>query len=150
MSNSSQARALGGLGVWLCALIALPLLPCCSHESLPRRDIVLITVDTLRPDHLGLYGYARDTSPAIDRFFADATIYERAYTTHAATSPSVASLLSGLLPQEHGVRVHYQLFPDSVVMAMVHQSGGDRGPDDVYALVDELGDLARLVEPPDV
>ena len=34
-------------------------------------SILLITVDTLRPDHLGIYGYARDTSPEIDRFFAD-------------------------------------------------------------------------------
>ena len=79
-------------------------------------SVLLITVDTLRADHLGLYGYRRDTSPQIDRFFANATIYERAYTTHSATSASVASLLSGLLPQEHRVRLYYQLLPAEVAI----------------------------------
>jgi arylsulfatase len=53
---------------------------------------------------MGLYGYDRDTTPAIDAFFEDATVFEQAYATTSRTPPSVVSFLSGLLPQHHGVR----------------------------------------------
>jgi arylsulfatase len=77
-------------------------------------DILLITVDTLRADHLGIYGYGRETSPEIDRFFLDGTIVERAYSTEANTTPSVVSILTGLLPQDHRVRLLYQLPPEDL------------------------------------
>jgi arylsulfatase len=54
------------------------------------------------------------TTPEIDRWFADALDYRRAYATESSTAPSVVSLLSGLLPQEHGVRLFFQLVPDEV------------------------------------
>lgn len=78
-------------------------------------DILLISVDTLRADHLSLYGYGRPTSPNLARWFSGghAAIYERAYSTHASTPPSVVSLLTGRLPQEHGVRLFYQLAPEA-------------------------------------
>ncbi|MCP4037732.1 MAG: sulfatase [bacterium] len=78
------------------------------------RSIVLISVDTLRPDHLSLYGYARNTSPAIDRYFAQASIYRRAYSAEANTSPSVVSMLTGLYPARHRVRLLYQRIPAEV------------------------------------
>jgi len=78
------------------------------------RDVLLVTVDTLRPDHLGLYGYERPTSPRLDEWFGSGTVWERAYATEAATAPSVVSILTGLLPQEHRVRLFYQLLPDEV------------------------------------
>jgi arylsulfatase len=77
-------------------------------------NIVLISVDTLRPDHLSIYGYARKTSPQIDRFFAGATRYDRAYSTEANTSPSVVSMLSGRVPARHRVRLFYQRIPGDV------------------------------------
>jgi len=77
-------------------------------------DVLLITIDTLRADRLGLLGYGRPTTPAIDRFFADGRIYLRAYSSAASTSPSVASILTGLLPHEHRVRLLFQLVPDDV------------------------------------
>ncbi len=77
-------------------------------------DIVLITIDTLRVDHLGIYGYRRSTSPNIDRWFSKGAIFERAYSTEASTSPSVVSILSGTLPQEHGVRLFFQHVPTDV------------------------------------
>jgi arylsulfatase len=70
-------------------------------------------VDTLRADHLGLYGYERPTSPNIDRFFGDGAIFERAYSTDANTSPSVISILTGQLPQDHRVRLFYQHVPEA-------------------------------------
>jgi len=96
------------------SLIALLVALCaggaCSDEKAPAaaRNILLITVDTLRADHLGIYGYERPTSPAIDRWFEDARIYESAYSTEANTSPSVVSILTGLPPQRHGVRFFFQ------------------------------------------
>ena len=74
-------------------------------------DILLITIDTLRADHVGLYGYERDTTPNLDRWFESAAIFERAYSTEASTSPSITSILTGKLPQEHGVRLFFQLLP---------------------------------------
>jgi arylsulfatase len=94
------------------AVTVAPLAACTDRTDL--RDVVLVTVDTLRPDHLGLHGYPRPTSPNLDRWFADAAIYERAYSTDAATAPSVASLLTGLLPPEHRVRLLYQHLPAGI------------------------------------
>jgi len=95
--------------------LAFALLTACAADSgEPPGDVLLITIDTLRVDHLGIYGYERDTSPSIDRWFADGAVFERAYSTEAATSPSVVSMLSGRLPQEHGVRLFFQLLPEEV------------------------------------
>ncbi len=66
-------------------------------------DVFLITVDTLRADHLGCYGYRRDTSPAIDALAADGVLYENAFTTVPRTGPGFASLLTGRYPAAHGV-----------------------------------------------
>lgn len=79
-------------------------------------DILLITADTLRADHLGLYGYPRPTSPNLDAFFSKGMLIERAYSTSASTPPSVVSILTGLLPQEHRVRLYYQLVPESTAV----------------------------------
>jgi len=64
-------------------------------------DVLIYLIDALRADHLGCYGYSRDTSPIIDGFAADATLFERAYTAATWTRPSVATLLSGLSPSVH-------------------------------------------------
>ena len=98
------------------ALLVAGLAGCGPDAPEPARppDVLLLTVDTLRPDHLGLYGYGRPTSPQIDRWFTDATLWRRAYATEAATAPSVVSILTGRLPQDHRVRNFYQLLPDEV------------------------------------
>ena len=65
-------------------------------------DIFIYLVDATRADHLGCYGYERDTSPHVDEFAADATLYEAAHASSSWTRPSVASLLTGLHPCVHG------------------------------------------------
>jgi len=65
-------------------------------------DIFIYLVDATRADHLGCYGYERDTSPHVDEFAADATLYEAAHAPSSWTKPSVASLLTGLHPSVHG------------------------------------------------
>ena len=66
-------------------------------------NILLIVVDTLRADHLGCYGYERPTSPNIDVLAEMATTFDRAYSHSPWTMPSVASIITGLEPREHGI-----------------------------------------------
>lgn len=66
--------------------------------------LVLISVDTLRSDHLPAYGYRALQAPALDALAADSIVFERAYSQYPVTLPSHASLFTGLLPTRHGVR----------------------------------------------
>jgi choline-sulfatase len=66
--------------------------------------IIVISIDTLRADHLPAYGYAKVKTPAIDALAADGTVFERAYSHAPQTLPAHASILSGRLPFETGVR----------------------------------------------
>ena len=69
-------------------------------------DIVIVAVDTLRPDHLGCYGYGRATSPAIDALAAESIVFERAFAAGIPTMPSFTTLLTGLHPYRHGIVSH--------------------------------------------
>lgn len=66
----------------------------------PRPPIILITVDTLRADHLTCYGYQRNTSPHLDQFAREALIFNNCFSHAPVTSSSMASILSGFLPHE--------------------------------------------------
>ena len=67
-------------------------------------NVVFIVIDTLRADHLGVYGYSRNTSPNIDQFAKDAIVFKNAIAQSSWTPPTVASLLTGLYPKNHGVQ----------------------------------------------
>ena len=69
------------------------------HE--PFYNVILISIDTLRSDHLGAYGYDRPTSPRVDSFAAEAVVFEQAIAQAPSTLHSHASMLSSLLPQHH-------------------------------------------------
>lgn len=99
------------------------------EQAMPKtglaRDIVFITVDTLRADHCDIYGYERETTPAVAAFFREGTVYERCYATTSRTASSVTSFLSGLLPLHHHVRAHMKQFPsDLVLVSDLLQQGG--------------------------
>lgn len=66
--------------------------------------VILISIDTLRADHLPLYGYTKVRTPNIDALAAQGVLFERAYSHAPQTLPAHASILSGELPFEHGVR----------------------------------------------
>jgi arylsulfatase A-like enzyme len=72
-----------------------------SDDSRP--NIVLIVLDTTRRDRLSLYGYGRPTTPNLERLASESTVWEQAYSTSTWTSPSHASLFTGLYPAAHGV-----------------------------------------------
>ena len=77
-------------------------------ESRPRRSSVLVVVvDALRADRLGVYGAKRRTSPAIDRLATESVLFENATTCAPRTWQSLASILTGLYPFHHGVRFIY-------------------------------------------
>ena len=67
------------------------------------RGYILISIDTLRADHLGAYGHHRDTSPFIDSLAARGALFENAYAQLPGTLPSHMSIFTGLYPAEHGV-----------------------------------------------
>jgi hypothetical protein len=66
--------------------------------------VILVSIESLRADHLPVYGYQRARTPAVDALAADSVIFDRAYSHSPLTLPSNVSLLSGLLPFESGVR----------------------------------------------
>ncbi len=79
------------------------------HQEANRPDVVLIVLDTVRADHLSVYGYAVDTTPNLARFADGAVRYQQAIAPSSWTLPSHASMFTGLLPTEHrahNVRLH--------------------------------------------
>jgi len=66
-------------------------------------DILVVLLDTLRPDHLGCYGYERETSPFLDSWAKDATLFKNVYTHGTQTRIAMASLFTGTLPTVHRV-----------------------------------------------
>ena len=73
-----------------------------SSPSNPRPNIVLITLDTVRADHLSAYGYSRPTAPHLDRLASRGVLFENAIASASWTLPSMASIHTGLLPHQHG------------------------------------------------
>lgn len=71
-------------------------------------NVLLITIDTLRADHMSLYGYHRPTTPRIDAFAKDSRVFDRAYATAPFTPASVVSFLTGQNPYKHRVRMFWQ------------------------------------------
>ncbi|HTR04111.1 MAG TPA: sulfatase-like hydrolase/transferase [Thermoanaerobaculia bacterium] len=68
------------------------------------RDVVLITIDTLRADAVGFDGNTRGTTPNLDRFAAEGRVFTQAHSHNVITLPSHTNILTGMLPYQHGVR----------------------------------------------
>ena len=74
---------------------------CTKQNKVTQPNIILLTVDALRADHMGCYGYEYNTSPNIDSFAEKSTLFEFAYCTIPKTSASFASMMTGLHPLVH-------------------------------------------------
>lgn len=112
-----------------------------------KPNIVLILIDTLRPDHLGAYGYSRPTSPAIDRLAReDGILFERAYSVAPWTNPAIATLFTGKYPQSvlpparHRLAIRQALPKNHKSLAEAAKEAGYR----TVALVDHPGINQRL------
>lgn len=77
-------------------------MPRAASLAKTQPPVILISIDTLRADHLGCYGYSAAVSPAIDRFRQDAVLFEQAIAQAPSTLPSHASMLSSRWPEHHG------------------------------------------------
>ena len=89
-------------------------------------NIVLITVDTLRADHLHCYGYQHVRTPNIDRLAAEGTRFATVITAAPLTLPSHCSIMTGAYPMFHGVRdnVGYRLDPSMETLAQILKRNG--------------------------
>ena len=81
-------------------------------------NIVLITLDTLRADHLSCYGYQKSTTPNLDRFAEESVIFKNAYATSPWTSPSHASLFTGMYPSKHGLHHNWKVMNSNRVVPL--------------------------------
>jgi arylsulfatase A-like enzyme len=77
----------------------------------PKPDLILISIDCLRADHVGAYGYERDTTPSLDGLAKDGVIFEDAVSVSSWTLPTHMSMLTGVLPTQHGLRHDQKRFP---------------------------------------
>lgn len=85
-------------------------------KNFPRgANVVLVTVGSLRPDHLGAFGSLRRTSPAFDRLAAEGILFAQAFTVSPREQPSLASILTGRSPSSHGVRRAWDPLPPAEV-----------------------------------
>ncbi len=105
-----RGRAGRGAVATAAALVALVGLGCERRDAAPPGgraaelpNVVVITLDTTRADHLGLYGYFRDTSPVLDELAREALVFDRAIAPMATTLPTHVSLFTATSPLEHGV-----------------------------------------------
>ena len=90
-----------------------------------KPNVVIVTVDTLRADHMGSYGYQKNTSPHIDRLLRDGIRFSNARTIEPLTAPSLCSMITGIYPHEHGAsRNGLPLFPDLISVNKLFKLSG--------------------------
>jgi arylsulfatase A-like enzyme/Flp pilus assembly protein TadD len=120
------AKAALAVAAFLASTLALP--SCRKGEGLSARGtpVILVSVDTLRADHLPAYGYRAVETPNIDALRKDSVLFENAYAHVPLTLPSHTSLFTGLLPPQHGVRdnLGYALSSGPTTLAAYLKSKG--------------------------
>lgn len=94
----------------------------CSEQRLDPGPVFLVTIDTLRADHLGAYGYPLPTSPFLDRLALEGVRFERAISSMATTVPAHVSIFTSRYPLQVGVRRNGDVLPDSVYTLAEHLS----------------------------
>lgn len=116
--NRSRPRALHS-AFWI-----NPVIYPVNRDDDPAPNIILISLDTLRADHLGCYGYYRDTSPNIDAFQKESVFFSRAFSTAAATLCAHMSLMTGLNSHRHQIRNGRRLHSEIPTLAeFMHARG---------------------------
>ncbi len=113
------------IGLSLAWMACLASLGCSSHDagkaemaytSLPRErgPVILFLIDTLRADHLGCYGYERNTSPHLDALAQEGILFEQCLAQSTWTKPATASILTGVYPSSHGATYFESVLDTSV------------------------------------
>ncbi|MEP6993741.1 MAG: sulfatase-like hydrolase/transferase [Acidobacteriota bacterium] len=124
----AESRSFRRAAALLAAALTLAIGSACRRPGLvsPRAPIVLISVDTLRADHLPAYGYTGVETPSLDALRKDAVLFTNAYSHVPLTLPSHVSIFTGLLPPQNGVRdnLGYALGPGPVTIASLLKAHG--------------------------
>lgn len=133
---------------FLLLLACMPFCGACADTKDERPDIVVVVMDTARPDYLSVYGHPRGTSPFLEEFARSGTVYDRAYSTSCWTLPAHASLFTGAAPQKHGAtQTRPSLGPELPVLAEELAAAGYRtGGFSANAWVSKTSGLARGFE----
>lgn len=106
-------------GVSLLLLLLTQTTGGCSKQADPPRNLLLISIDTCRADHLSAYGYWRETSPALDALAARGVLFESAFCQVPDTTPSHASLFTSVYPYTHGAANGVPLKESATTLAEV-------------------------------
>lgn len=119
-------RLLGSVALLLAGALSNACTPDADERSAKAQppDVLVISVDCLRADHVGPYGSEHDATPAIDAVARDGIVFENAFAQANWTKPSVASLMTGLYVRNHGVVVGTDYFDE----AGVHKVGANSFP----------------------
>jgi choline-sulfatase len=130
-----RVRRPHGFSWMICLVLALSFLSACDRR--PPANVLLITVDTLRADHLKCYGYGLGHTPNMDRLASEGVLCKDAISAAPITMPSHATILTGVYPPAHGVRDNgaYALGNDSVTLAERLKTAGFTTQAFVSALV---------------
>lgn len=113
--------------MWIIVALCLIVVSACSPPPVPPgepENLVILSIDTLRPDHLGLYGYPRPTSPHLDDFARRSVVFETAVTVHVATAPAHGTILTGEYPGRHGIQRNGMKL-DPGVTTLAERFGGE-------------------------
>jgi arylsulfatase A-like enzyme len=120
IDGSGRMRVRAGLGLLMGLLLCLS---CGGGE--PRLNLLLIGVDTLRPDHLGCYGYDRNTSPYIDELAERGVLFENVVAPSPWTLPSFATVFTSLYPSQHGANGSRSALRENIpTLASILQANG--------------------------
>ena len=119
-----------GSHVWVLSLLVLVALAgaaILAYRTSGGVNVLLITVDTLRADHLGAYGYPRNTSPNLDAFAKESLLFLNAFSQSSETNPSLSSLMTAYLPTETKVlNNRFALQDGAVTLAELLRARGYR------------------------
>ena len=116
--------------VFTALAVSLMIAPgCAPNDDLhprPGSHLVLISIDTLRADHLSCYGYERETSPNLDALAVSSLLFEDVLACASSTAPSHMSMMTGVLPLVHGIEneVHHSQAPQAPLLAELLRDQG--------------------------
>lgn len=119
LRRAADSRIIQSLGLVIIGLVIIYNVAVYGYKHLNTPEgpnIVLISIDTLRVDHLGVYGYKRDTTPNIDELAEKGILFENAVSQAPWTLPSMASMHTSLYPIEHGAFSKSLKLRDNTVM----------------------------------
>jgi arylsulfatase A-like enzyme len=85
-----------------------------SDQTKSPWSVMLITVDNLRPDHMSLYGYEKDTTPYLEKFAEESAVFNNAFSTSAWTAPGMVSIFTGYYPPVHAQHGRFSFYDEEM------------------------------------